>query len=684
VNPGGTQWLAGDAALLDGFGWAEYLASQAFYRHTSIKRRITDMDGKCVYRKEPEPSPVPTPRPSIPPGAPQPTAAPTGAQAVVEVQAAVVLTGVDPAAFNADPNQQEAFAQSILAHLPTSLAGAEVTDVVAAAARRRRLQASVAVSYTIVVRQDAAAVTDAGASLLGAITTTLSAAVSSGDFLDTLVAEAAAAGSSAAIAFQSISVDEAATLASIAGATITLQITTPAPVAASPHRKEKDAGLSVTTIILLAGAVVVFLLGAGGAFVFVRKGGPAKVAALVAPPKRRKRRGPLVDFSKFYWPCCPPRVPVDHEAGLVDVPPFGSEDANSVSRHVGYDLVDEYVQIVRAKHNAWKRYENVLFRIVKVQVVEGLYYKRWAAAVDEAEIDENWPRVVVAEREMRQEVFAERRTMALLGYGDPYTRVSHSADPPSGIKTKKVERRVEICSVMAHLPKKVSKVMTCVTASDGVAARISSIHWSMSTQAAKKKLKLAAKASIDHFTGKAIGPTVLTSKMRETATEPCEDGPTWQERSAPGEIVCWSASCWEPTARSDPGGGGGGGTTGSGKAVNPNLLQMTGKANIQAVVVGKWAGVGFPGAREGPYAREAKAESSDDEFIEDAMPEGADPSKPLDELPKGGSGAKVIRNARFVTTLNKRMVAFEMKQMAIEKKRAEREKRRAGLVEEES
>ena len=641
MNPGGTQWLAGDAALLDGFGWAEYLASRAFYRHTSIKRRTTDMDGKCVYRKEPEPSPMPTPRPSVPPGAPQPTAAPTGAQAVVEVQAAVVLTGVDPAAFNADPNQQEAFAQSILAHLPTTLAGAEVTDVVAAAARRRRLQASVAVSYTIVVRQDAAAVTDAGASLLGAITTALSAAVSSGDFLDTLVAEAAAAGSSAAIAFQSISVDETATLASIAGATITLKITTPAPVAASPRRKESDSGLSVTTLVLLAAVVFVFLLATGGVFVFVRKGGPAKVAALVAPPKRRKRRGPLVDFSKFYWPCCPPRVPVDHEAGLVDVPPFGSEDANSVSRHVGYDLVDEYVQIVRAKHNAWKRYENVLFKVVKVQVVEGAYYKRWAAAVDEAEIDEKWPRVVVAGREMRQEVFAERGTMALLGYGDPYTRVSHSADPPSGIKTKKVVRRVEICSVMAHLPKKVSK-------------------------AAKKKLKLAAKASIDHFTGKAIGPTVLTSKMRETATEPCEDGPTWQERPAPGEIVCWSATCFEP------------------ESGNPNLLQMTGKASVHAIVVGEWKGVSFPGAREGPYRiKETKAESSDDEFIEDAIPEGVDPSKPLDKLPDAG-GAKVIRNARFLTTLNKRVVAFEAKQMAIEKKRAERDKRRAGLVEEES
>ena len=72
----------------------------------------------------------------MPPGAPQPTAAPTGAQAVVEVQAAVVLTGIDATDFNADPNQQEAFAQSILAHLPESHARAGVPANVAPAARR--------------------------------------------------------------------------------------------------------------------------------------------------------------------------------------------------------------------------------------------------------------------------------------------------------------------------------------------------------------------------------------------------------------------------------------------------------------------------------------------------------------------------------------------------------------------
>ena len=115
---------------------------------------ITDMDKRCIYRMEPEPSAAPTPKPSIPPGAPAPTPAPTVTQAVVEVSAAVVLTGIDPTAFNADPQQVEAFAQTILATLPAALAGAEVTDIVARPARRRRLQAgSVEVEYTIVVRQ---------------------------------------------------------------------------------------------------------------------------------------------------------------------------------------------------------------------------------------------------------------------------------------------------------------------------------------------------------------------------------------------------------------------------------------------------------------------------------------------------------------------------------------------------
>merc|ERR1719181_970688 len=148
---------------------------------------ITDMDKRCIYRMEPEPSAAPTPKPSIPPGAAAPTPAPTVVQAVVEVAAAVVLTGIDPTDFNADPQQVEAFAQTILA----ALAGAEVTDIRAKAARRRRLQAgSVEVEYTIVIRQDATTVTDGGDSILASVTDSLTAAVSSGKFLQTLIEEA--------------------------------------------------------------------------------------------------------------------------------------------------------------------------------------------------------------------------------------------------------------------------------------------------------------------------------------------------------------------------------------------------------------------------------------------------------------------------------------------------------------
>ena len=80
VNPAGTKWTQGDDALLDGFAWAEYVASRAFYRSAAVKARstnVTDMDGKCIYRKEPEPSAAARPAArwagaSAPPRAPVP------------------------------------------------------------------------------------------------------------------------------------------------------------------------------------------------------------------------------------------------------------------------------------------------------------------------------------------------------------------------------------------------------------------------------------------------------------------------------------------------------------------------------------------------------------------------------------------------------------------------------------
>ena len=168
---------------------------------------ITDMDKRCIYRMEPEPSVAPTPKPIHPPGAPAPTPAPTVTQAVVEVAAAVVLTGIDPTDFNADPQQVEAFAQTILATLPRGARGRRGHGHPRQVRARRRLQAgSVEVEYTIAVRQDAAAVTDGGQSIFSDVTSSLSAAVSSGEFLQTLIEEAAAAGGSAAMPLMTIDV----------------------------------------------------------------------------------------------------------------------------------------------------------------------------------------------------------------------------------------------------------------------------------------------------------------------------------------------------------------------------------------------------------------------------------------------------------------------------------------------
>ena len=102
------------------------------------------------------------------------------------------------------------------------------------------------------------------------------------------------------------------------------------------------------------------------------------------------------------------------------------------------------------------------------------------------------------------------------------------------------------------------------------------------------------------------------------------------------------------------------------------MLQLTGKADIQAVVVGPWAGVDFPGKREGPYAAEAKKREAEDHYIEDDAPAPVDPKKALDAVPANRDGQKVIRNEQLKKVLNQRTTAFEANQMAIEKKRAER------------
>ena len=178
--------------------------------------------------------------------------------------------------------------------MPAALAGSEVTDIVARPARRRRLQAgSVEIEYTIVVRQDATAVTDCGASSFSDVKSSLTAAVSSGEFLQTLIEEAAAAGGSAAMAFMTIDVDVEASTSKIEAAVLTCVVTTPAPVVATPAPVVAPAagggggggggssGGGGLLIIIIVVVVVVVIGGGAAAFLVSKKGGrgAAKVEA---------------------------------------------------------------------------------------------------------------------------------------------------------------------------------------------------------------------------------------------------------------------------------------------------------------------------------------------------------------------------------------------------------------------
>ena len=93
---------------------------------------------------------------------------------------------------------------------------------------RRRLQTGgvgevwsrVEVSFTIAVQQDETTVTDGGASVLTAVTSSLSSAVSTGAFLQTLIDEADAAGASATL--EHVDVDVVASIISLDKATVTV------------------------------------------------------------------------------------------------------------------------------------------------------------------------------------------------------------------------------------------------------------------------------------------------------------------------------------------------------------------------------------------------------------------------------------------------------------------------------
>ena len=134
----------------------------------------------------------------------------------------MTLEGVNPVVFNADKTgRQVAFAQSIM----DSTGGLfeEIIDIEAAG--RRRLDdgaAGVVISYTGIARIDG---TDNGeqvsAERLEQSMDALTLAIDDGSFLTTLQA--------ADSAFAAVTVDETATYAAIAAATVVFVVTTPAP-----------------------------------------------------------------------------------------------------------------------------------------------------------------------------------------------------------------------------------------------------------------------------------------------------------------------------------------------------------------------------------------------------------------------------------------------------------------------
>ena len=118
-----------------------------------------------------------------------------------------------------------AFAQSVL----DSANGLfdEIIDIEATGGRRRLSGAGVAISYTGVRRIDGTETAEAdSADLLQQSTEALKTAVDDGSFLSTLQA--------ADSAFAAVTVDETATYAAIAAATVVFVVTTPAPTTSAP------------------------------------------------------------------------------------------------------------------------------------------------------------------------------------------------------------------------------------------------------------------------------------------------------------------------------------------------------------------------------------------------------------------------------------------------------------------
>ena len=192
------------------------------------------------------PSPIPTPMPTTERPTPSPThrptriptPAPSQAQTLVQVASSVTLEGVNPVLFNADKTgRQAAFAQSIM----DSTGGLfeEIIDIEAAGRRRLDDGAGVAISYTGIARIDG---TDNGeqvsAELMEQSMDALTLAIDDGSFLTTLQA--------ADSAFAAVTVDEMATYAAIAAATVVFVVTTPAPTTSPSPRPTSAPSLRPT------------------------------------------------------------------------------------------------------------------------------------------------------------------------------------------------------------------------------------------------------------------------------------------------------------------------------------------------------------------------------------------------------------------------------------------------------
>ena len=280
-----TDLVVGGYILHDGFTWTDYLAAKTFF-DTTTATGAENLDGKCLYKQQPDPTAAPTSMPTTPKPSPAPTLAepaptaetgkptfkptfkPTDVQAVIALESSVVVEGVEPDAFNSDPDMQEAMKGTIAQSATTAeypIVKSDITEISAASTRRRLQSGGVEISYTIELRVEA---TDDAASIaddfLEAATAALTTAVTSGSFATTLQA--------AAVAFASVTVDVTATTAAIEATTTTFIVTTPTPTVATGGGGGGGSAADMGPAIGGAAAGV-FVVGIGGSAAYMKMKG---------------------------------------------------------------------------------------------------------------------------------------------------------------------------------------------------------------------------------------------------------------------------------------------------------------------------------------------------------------------------------------------------------------------------